>query len=192
MAKEDYFDLIEELSAVVLELVGAACSDISSARGQRKPTELKSDFDRLMCTVEKRLFSDFIPPMQREDIARAAHALSRVEERAYFVASSSRERSAILRYGGEGIRNICVSLANRLHETALAMRRLRSPSCIPALEEYRLELCKGRELISELILHVKRGALPKYILDGVEAIRDLLYAFSDCFDSFIEIMLNNI
>ena len=188
MAKEDYFEVLEALGGITLGLI----KNTFAKQNARDTGELRKEFDKIKCTVETRLFSDFVPPIQREDIARVLHCLSRVADSAYFMAISSRNDMILLKTGRGDLRQICLSLAQRLQNTVLLFKKLRLPSCIPEIDKYRTELLLGQEVLSELALRVRGGALPRYAHNDILAARELLLALSDCFDCLVEVMLNNI
>ena len=85
MIRPNYFDILEGLSKIASEAVGIACGghQKSNVRGARERLcELREECDTLICALEDALFHDFVPPLQRDNIASLSHGFWRVISRA--------------------------------------------------------------------------------------------------------------
>ena len=81
MVKYNYFENLEQISSLAEAAVKLACG--GGARTEEKSiSELRKSCDRLICELEDALFSDFLPPLERDNIAACAHSLSRVVDQA--------------------------------------------------------------------------------------------------------------
>lgn len=198
MAKNDYFEMLEALAENALEAVKIVCSpnfEIIEKEREKRIFELKSKCEMAVCEIELKLFSDFIPPLQRDNIALYAHSLSRVVDRAYDLLLDCLSKN-----GGQGKGSlkgnksceVCLKLAEKLLSSTKLLRTFRSPSCKVNMTDFRKMLCEGREASSRELEKVRRGVLPSSCADRIYGADRLRYELSSCFDSLIEVMLNNI
>ncbi len=192
MIRTDYFRILEELAALVLSAVSAACKEGASLP-QKSFCEIRCETDRKVCTLENALFVDFIPPLERDNIAAYAHCLSRVVDKA---ADYHCEACNMRHFCSAQIKNeealICTELAERLcHATAL-LRHLRRPDKTPEISEYRELLRKGREAHDGCLARLGAGSLPKQYGHLIISSGRLRLELSRCFDELVEVMLNNI
>ena len=79
MVKYNYFDALESLSECAYKATFAACSE-SSMNAKKTISEIRAKADDIILSLEKALFSDFLPPLERDDIAVYAHSLLSVVE----------------------------------------------------------------------------------------------------------------
>ena len=198
MAKNDYFEMLEALAENALEAVKIVCSpnfEIMEKEREKRIFELKSKCEMSVCEREIKLFSDFIPPLQRDNIALYAHSLSRVADRAYDLLLECLSRSGSQGKGslkGNKSCEVCLKLAENLLTSTKLLRTFRSPSCKINMTDFRKMLCEGREASSRELEKVRRGVLPSSCADRIYGADRLRYELSSCFDSLIEVMLNNI
>ena len=197
MAKTDYFEMLESLADLVLEAVSAACASckIDEHVREKKLSELHLKCEISVCELETKLFSDFIPPLQRDSIATYAHSLSRVVDRASdLCVSGVKNRSTIFNGACDEshTREVCIRLAEKIVENTKLLRRLRSPSCVLEVSDFRSTLRQGREASARELHKVRCGVLPALCADSIYGAERLRYELSYCFDKLVEIMLNNI
>ena len=198
MAKNDHFEMLEALAENALEAVKIVCSpnfEIIEKERERRIFELKSKCEVSVCEIESRLFSDFVPPLQRDNIALYAHSLSRVSDRAYDLSTDFLKKGGAQSRGGlKGNEScvVCIKLAEKLLSSTKLLRSLRSPSCKVDISDFRKTLCEGRSASAREFEKLRRGVLPSSHADWIYGAERLRYELSNCFDSLIEVMLNNI
>ena len=187
MVKYNYFKTLEELSTLVESAVNLSCGNSTQKERQEFPTLRKSS-DRLICELEDALFSDFLPPLERENIAACAHALSRVMDQA----------SELLHHGGFGGNKaneegqICIQLAHILKESISMLRRIRKPNETPDTQGFRSLLREGRDAHTAMLGKLHSGVLPRSAAQMIILTGRLRAELSRAFDELVEIMLNNI
>ena len=80
MPKLNYFDSLERLAIFCSRAVFISCSSQKVASANEL-AHLRIAADKCVCELERALFSDFMPPLERRSIAECAHALARVLEK---------------------------------------------------------------------------------------------------------------
>ena len=186
MVKCNYFDKLEKLSLLSESAVLIACSE--GMRGDM--TEIRLSCDRLVCETEDALFSDFIPPMERDNIAAAAHTLSRVVDKAYELISDGAGNSPAMNKNEEA--KICIKLSEELSSHISLLKKIRKPGELPDLQGFRRLLCDGRSAHKRMVCRLRSGALPRSYAETVILTGRLRSELSLAFDEIVEIMLNNI
>ena len=186
VVKYDYFEKLEQISDVALSAVRHVCSDDR----EKNMGELRKNCDGLVYETENALFQDFMPPLERDNIAAAAHAISRVVDKAYELSSITVCSNATPKVNEEA--KICVSLAEKLKEEITALRRIKRPNELPDITGFRELLREGREAHKTVLSKIRSGALPKSYADYVIHTGRLRSEISAAYDEIVEIMLNNI
>ena len=184
--KYNYFDDLEALSALSLSATSLAC-------GREKGlniSELRRECDRLICKIEDTLFSDFLPPLERDGIAAVAHCLSRVVDRSSELLSDPYATTPFMRSNEEAA--VCIRLAEALKDGIFMLRRIRRPSECPDICGYRELLCEGRQSHKRMLAAVRRGEVSKCHRETIILTSRLRTELSEAFDRLIEVMLNNI
>ena len=202
MARPNYFDILEELSKNACEAVSIACAYPLSARDDKRREckgkkqdkeilcELRGRCDKMICSLEGNLFSDFIPPLERDNIASLAHGFFRIINRAAEHCSTVQERQ------GNAVQNdeerLCVVLCEKLSENTAMLRQIRSPEKTPSLTEFRATLREAGEAHGAYLSRISAGVVPRaYAMRAFSAAR-LRFEISRCFDVLVEVMLGNI
>ena len=190
MIKLDYFQMIEELAATSANAVRLVCNE----RVDRDAlTSLRLDTDKRLCGLEDALFSDFIPPLERDNIAAYAHCLSRVIDKTVeYYSETCLLRRFCPSYPKNDEASICVELAEKLLKNTELLRRIKSGGAIPDIADFRETLRRGREAHNLLLTKLNSGILPKSCGQIIIITARLRLELSRCFDELIEIMLNNI
>ena len=80
MSRYNYFDSLERLSVLSARAVFLSCSS-ARASAQTELASIRQAAGRILCELERELFSDFMPPLERADVSAVAHALCRIIER---------------------------------------------------------------------------------------------------------------
>ncbi len=192
MVKLDYFNVLEELSQNVLTAVKYACSE---GRGDERDiiSQLRIESDKKICALEDALFSDFIPPLQRDSIAAFAHCLSRVIDR---TADYTAELITLKKYCTARLNNeeatVCVELARMIAESTVMLRGVRSADKTPDLKKFRENLWRGREAHNAEFVKLNSGSIPRSCAQIIITTGKLRLELSRCFDELVEVMLNNI
>lgn len=186
MVKYDYFEKLEKLSSLSLCAVTLACS------GSTKETfsSIRISCDRLVCETEDALFSDFLPPLERDSIASVAHSLSRIADRAGELLSDSGISPSLMKYNDEA--TVCVKLSEELDRHIRILRTIRHPDRMPDVQGFRKLLGDGREAHRAMIKKLRCGSVPKNYAECIILTGRLRTELSVAFDLLVEIMLNNI
>lgn len=186
MVKYNYFEDLEQLSALSLSAVSLACG----AESNEKLPDIRRECDRLVCKTEDALFSDFLPPLERDNIAAAAHCLSRIVDKASDIISDSNTLPSFMRSSEEAA--VCVRLAEELKSVISMLKHIRKPDRMPDLCGYRQLLCDGRAAHRQMLSKIRSGNIPKKHAETVILTGRLRAELSGAFDEIVEIMLNNI
>ena len=117
MSKYDYFAALESLCALSLKSVEMSCSR-PPLRPSESPSSLRRSCDKLVCELEDTLFSDFLPPLERDSIAACAHSLSRVIDEALELIPHPSDPSF---KNEEGL--VCLRLAEGLSRAVSMLKR---------------------------------------------------------------------
>ena len=186
MVKYNYFEKLEQISALAEEAVKLACGG-----GEAESiSKVRKSCDRLICELEDALFSDFLPPLDRDNIAGCAHSLSRVVDQASELYCNGAFLSMNSKQNEEG--RICIRLAEELNSAISMLRRIRKPDELPNVQGYRRLLCEGRSAHTNMLTRLHTGILPRSCAQAIIQTGKLRTELSRCFDELIEIMLNNI
>ena len=187
MVKYNYFEVLDEMALYAHNAVKAVCAEGGS---KKIFSEIRSDCNKTLFSLENALFSDFLPPLERDNIAAYAHCLSRVVDTAteHFALSHS---IGISRRKSEEER-ICLELAAEIKKSTSMLKKLKKPGEIPNIEKFRELLHAGLELHNAEISKINSGSLPKAYAQSVLSVGRLRIELSRCFDELLEIMLNNI
>ncbi len=207
MTRPNYFDILEELSKNACEAVSIACGYPLGACGQNdrkcekkadcnkkgdkeRLCSLRCECDRIICSIEDNLFSDFIPPLQRDNIASLAHGFWRIISRA-----SEHYNTATVRQSA-GVQNeeerLCVVLTEKLSQNTAMLRQIRNPEKTPSLTEFRATLRQAGEAHNAYLSKIGSGAVPRSCAMRAFSAARLRFEISRCFDGLIEVMLGNI
>ncbi|MBQ9086996.1 MAG: hypothetical protein IJY47_07415 [Clostridia bacterium] len=186
MVKYHYFETLEQLSALSEEAVKLSCGK-SSAKSRADSSELRKNCDRLICELEDALFSDFLPPLERDSIAACAHCLSRITDASLDLWGQC---APGMKQNDEGA--VCISLAEELTRSIAKLRHIRKPEELPNSQGFRELLREGRQAHQAMLTKLRQGVLPRSAAEAVIATGRLRGELSRCFDEVVEIMLNNI
>lgn len=190
MPKINYFDALERLSTLTSRAVFLACSTPKASYHSEIVT-LRHTADKTVCELEKALFCDFMPPLERNSIASCAHSLERIMEKcAEILNYRSSKGSFYERKNKEA--ELCICLAEAIEENIFRLRRIKKPSELPDFIGFRKTLCDARNAHAALQKRLSSGVYPKSAQQAQILIGRLRCELSRCFDDLIEIMLNNI
>ena len=191
MVRFHYFETLEELSELAVRAVFCSCVGTRSAENARAELcSLRVSADKAVCELEDALFSDYLPPLERDSIAACAHCLSRVIDRAIDLCVSLYRMPMSVRDNAEA--EICVELARSLHSDISLLRTIRKPSEMPSHRQFRALLAEGRAAHTASMSKISTGALPKNAASSVIMCGKLRAELARSFDELVEIMLNNI
>ena len=190
MARFNYYDCLERLSVLSSRAVFIACSSAPRAR-KDEITALKASADGAICELERVLFSDFMPPLERSDIAACAHSFSRVIGAACEL-SSARGRESLFIEQKNKEAEICIRLSQIIEEGVASLRRLRRPEQLPDLVGFRKLLCDARIWHMGIQRKMSASIYPRAAESYLSLLRALLLSIDNCFDTLIEVMLSNI
>ena len=189
MVKYHYFETLEELSSLAETSVKLACGG-SVPKEKQEISTIRKSSDRLICELEDALFSDFLPPLERENIAACAHCLSRVIDQAAELRGGGAPGGLGGKVNEEG--RICLSLAHTLAESIAMLPKIRKPHQTPDTEGFRTLLAEGRNAHAAMLAKVHAGVLPRSSVGAIILTGRLRAELSRAFDELVEIMLNNI
>ncbi len=187
--KYDYFATLEQLSILARDAVTLACSRAPTTEAP-SISALRKKCDRLICELEDTLFSDFLPPLERETIAGCAHCLSRVVDQASELLCHAAYSTLGDKTNDEG--RVCVTLSEKLVESISLLRRIRKPDETPDPQGFRALLAEGRHAHTAMLSRLHSGMLPKSAAQTIILTGRLRAELSRAFDEVVEIMLHNI
>lgn len=186
MVKYQYFETLEQISQLTEETVRLCCGN-SAAKSSADASALRKSCDRLVCELEDALFVDFMPPLERNNIAACAHSLSRVIDASLDVLGHT---APGMRSGEEG--EVCIALAEELTRTIAKLRHIRKPDEALNLQGFRDLLSQGRQAHRTTLQKLRQGSISRSAAEAVFATGRLRAELSHGFDEVVEIMLNNI
>ena len=187
--KYDYFETLEQLSYHANEAVRLACSHAPSGDAQ-SISSIRKRADRLICELEDTLFSDFLPPLERETIAGCAHSLSRVVDQASELLCHAAYAPPLEKVNEEA--TVCLRLCEKMVTSIALLRRIRKPDELPDVGGFRALLAEGRRAHGTMLSRVHSGILPKSAAQTIILTGRLRAEISRAFDELVEMMLNNI
>lgn len=190
MPKLNYFDALERLSLLSSRAVFIACSPAKDS-SHSEIVSLRHSADKTVCELEKALFADFMPPLERNSIAACAHSLERIMEKC---AEILNYRSSKNFFGEKKNKEaeLCIRLAQSIEENIFRLRRIKKPEETPDFIGFRKLLAEARSAHASLQKRVSSGLYPRSAQQTLNLIGRLRCELSRCFDDIIEIMLNNI
>lgn len=187
--KYDYFETLEQLSLHASEAVKLACTQ-TPTNDTQNISSIRKRSDRLICELEDTLFSDFLPPLERETIAGCAHSLSRVVDQASELLCHAAYAPPLEKPNDEG--KICLLLCEKMVESIALLRRIRKPDELPDVGGFRELLAEGRRAHGTMLSRIHSGILPKSAAQTIILTGRLRAEISRAFDELVEMMLNNI
>ena len=170
--------MLYEITEGCCEAVKYACK--KRVQSYTKIGKIRAGSYKVLCELERALFSDFLPPLDRAAIAAYAHALCELTDAALIYS-----RSSPIQYiptSQKGFDYYCTSLAEIFKESVSLLEKIKKSSDIPRIEEFREK--KSRALES--------------ICDGIQAPQllaaqqGLLLSISKAFDTLVELILKSI
>ncbi len=190
MPKLNYFDSLEHLSVLCTRSVFLACGGAKpSAQGEL--SLLRANADKCICELERALFSDFMPPLERGSIAECAHSLQRVMEKCTEILNYKAGKNLFAEKKNKEA-ELCIRLSQLIEENVFKLRRIKKPREFPDLVGFRRVLCEARSAHAHIGKRLSGGVYPKSAQQLQNLIGALRVELALCFDSIIEIMLNNI
>ena len=189
MGKYNYFDSLRKLSSLAEHAVGIACTN-TATKDASATSSLRRESDRLVCELEDTLFSDFLPPLERESIAACAHSLSRLVDRALELAAHTSQLPSAHRNYEEG--RLCVRLAAELSRGIEQLQKIRKPNEMPDVQGFRKLLGEGRTAHGAMLAQLHAGVLPRTMAQTIIMTGRLRAELSCAFDDLVEVMLHNI
>ena len=190
MSRYNYFDSLERLSVLSARAVFLSCSS-ARASAQIELASIRQDAGRILCELERELFSDFMPPLERADISAVAHALCRIIERcADILGYKSGKNSIYERKSKEA--ELCIRLSRLVEDTVSRLRRVKRPDELPDLVGFRRLLCEAQSAHERLQRKLCSGAYPRSALHSLCLICALRRELSHTFDILVEVMLENV
>ena len=184
MLKYDYFSVMQTLADKSSDAVGYACTR-RVGNAQRIPV-LRAECHKLLCDLERALFSEFLPPLDRASIAAYAHALCDVTDNALLYAGAAPIQYA--KISQKDFDSACLSLCEILCETTAVLDKIKKSSEIPRLEEFREKKALAIEKIFTGASSIQSSRTPHIFIAREELLASISYAF----DSLVEIILKNI
>ena len=190
MPKLNYFDLLERLSVLCSRAVFIACSTQKHSY-QDEMSALRISADKSVCELEKALFSDFMPPLERRNIAECAHIIERVIEKCVEISNFRASKNLLSEKKNEEA-ELCIRLAQSIEENVFRLRKIKKPNELPDFVGFRNLLYDARSAHAYLQKKLNSGVYPRSSQQIFLLIGQLRCELSRCFEEIIEIMLNNI
>ena len=186
MAKFDYYAALEAFATDLHRALQLACT--MHAKEQKDALRsLRIECDKRLCSMENILFCDFLPPLERDNIAAYAHCMLHTLEET--IEHAALERGALGQTAEEAC---CIRMASELKSCTAMLRRIRTPGELPDVRLFRNLLQQAREAHASDIARVGHGTLPKSASRIILSTGRLRLELSRCFDELIEVMLHNI
>lgn len=189
MAKYNYFDILEMLSDIACNAVNTACSDKYTEKKESFEV-LRAKLDSTVLELERSLFGDFLPPLERNNIAQYAHSLSDIVSSANEYITIRHKLCCPAQRFEEP--SLCISLANEIRDATSILRKIKKSGQMPELKRFREYLRTAEEAHSADLSKVQGAVLPKAYETIITYAGNLRTELSATFDTLIEIMLNNI
>ncbi len=192
MARPNYFLILEGLSKKVAEAVALACrcGREHTENNRKNLLKLRCDCDKMVCELEDNLFCDFIPPLERDNIAALAHSYLRIVARAV-----EHECIACTRGQGNTVseeEKLCIELAGKLSQNTEMLRRIKDPHTTPSLAEFRALVRKASDAHNTYIARIGDGSVPRSSAHRAFSAARMRLEISRSFDELVEVMLGNI
>lgn len=186
--KYNYFDALESLADCAYNATLTACSERHS-NTKKSLLEIRDKRDETLLSLEKTLFADFLPPLERDDIAAYAHALSRVVDAALeHDAFRSGDKFTKKKISEEVI---CLDIAKEIKENTATLKNFKKPSEIPNIQKLRQLLRSGSDMYTAELSRIAAGTSIS-AASSIHSAARLRGELARCFDCLLEIMLNNI
>ena len=190
MPKQNYFDTLERLSVLCSRSVFLVCTHAKSTAHSEICT-IRHSADKIVCELEKTLFSDFMPPLERANIAACAHSLVRVMEKCTQI-SGYRASKGIFAEKKSKEAELCIRLSQLVEENISRLRKIKHPEELPDFPGFRKLISEARTTHQTMLRKMSTGIYPKNSQQLLLMMGELRSELSHCFDDIIEIMLNNI
>ncbi len=190
MPKLNYFDSLERLSLLSSRALYLACSAPQSSA----PFELASirhSADVAVCELEKALFTDFMPPLERNSIAACAHSLERIMERCAEIVSYRNTKNLFGERKNKEA-ELCIRLMKLIEENIFRLRRIKKPSELPDFAGFRQALSDARSAHNAMQKRICGSGSSRSALQLLTLYGKLRCELARCFEELVEIMLNNI
>lgn len=190
MPKFNYFDALERLSLLASRAVFIACSAPRTSE-QGEMATLRHSADKCICELEKTLFDDFMPPLERNNIAGCAHSLGRIMDKCADIVNYRTSKSFFTEEKNKEA-ELCIRLSHLLEENISRLRHIKKADEIPDLVGFRRLLDEAGKAHTALQKKLYSGCFPRSASQALHLTGRLRCELSRCFDGLIEIMLNNI
>ena len=190
MSKFNYFDSLERLALLSSRSVFIACSSGDPA-SQSEISSIRHSADKSMCELERVLFSDFMPPLERASICSSAHSLVRIIER----CSDMANYRTVKNFFGERKNKeaeLCIRLSQLIEENIMRLRHVKRPDELPDLIGFRKLLNEAVNAHSNMQKKLNSGSYPHSVQHSLCLLGKLRTELSRAFDNLVEIMLTNI
>ena len=190
MAKFNYFDSLEKLALLSSRATFIACSSIKPS-AQSETAAIRHSADRVVCELERVLFADFMPPLERASICACAHSLVRIIERCTDITNYRTTKN----FFGERKNKeaeLCIRLSQLIEENMIRLRHVKRPEELPDLIGFRKLVCDARSAHSNMQKKLNSGVYPRSAQHSLCLLGRLRCELSRAFDELIEVMLTNI
>ncbi len=185
MGKFNYFEGLERLSSLSLS---ALMLTVQGKEQELSPLRLEADTRVL--NIEDALFTDFLPPLERDNIAAMAHALYRIIDSVSELISEPSATPAFMKENDE--LHVCIELGKKLNEGVRLLRKIRAPKELPDISGFRRQLSLGRDAHKRMLCRVRSGTLPRSCGEAIILTARLRIELAEAYDKLVEIMLENI
>ena len=190
MAKSNYFDSLERLGVLCHRAVFISCSS-QSTRASNELLSIREISDKIVCTLEKKLFSDFMPPLERATIAACAHSVLRVMDKCSEITSAKVGKNFYIDKKSKEA-ELCIRLCELIEENIFRLKKIKKPEEFPDFSGFRKLISEARCAHIILQRRLNSGVYPRSAQHTLTLLGQLRTELSHCFDDIIEIMLQNI
>lgn len=190
MSKYNYFDSLERLAILSSRAVFLSCSPIRTS-AQSELVSIRHSAERILCELERALFSDFMPPLDRSGLSRAAHGLCRIIERSSELISYHSSKNSISERKSKEA-ELCIRLSQLIENTVSRLRHVKRPDELPDIVGFRKLLCEAQSAHGLLLRKLASGNYPRSALSYLCLLCALRRELSLSFDTLVEVMLENV
>ena len=190
MSKYNYFDSLERLAILSSRAVFLSCSPVRPS-AQSELLSIRHSAERILCELEHTLFSDFMPPLDRSGLSRAAHGLFKMIERSCELISYRSQKNSISERKNKEA-ELCIRLSQLIEDTVSRLRHVKRPDELPDIVGFRRLLCEAQSAHGLLMRKLASGSYPRSALPSLCLLCALRRELSFTFDSLIEVMLENV
>ena len=190
MSKINYFDSLESLSTLSSRAVFLSCSP-SKPSVCTELTSIRHRTNMSIGELEKTLFCDFMPPLERNSIAMCAHSLEKILERSCDIMNYRLSENYVIEKKNREA-ELCIRLSEAIEKAVFSLRYIKKKAELPDFSAFRCMLEEAQSAHTVLQKRFSSNTYPQCAQRTQHLICELRSELSRCFNCIVEVMLNNI